>query len=202
MMPVIEATKFVMIFATVALLSVSIAALLWGVAKAAKVIVLIVSSRGEAPLITLQLIQLIDAFLITIVLYLFAVSIYELFIGELALPAWMLAHNLSELKEKLGGVIVLVMAVRFLEHMVKSPPTIELLYLGLATALVAATLIAFNYFGGKKTSVETCPTRHSIRTLQHAARRLPVGEPDTSTAGPRRGGRRNGGFLCCLETTS
>jgi uncharacterized membrane protein YqhA len=39
---------------------------------------------------------------------------YELFINKLALPDWMLAHNLHELKSKLGGVIVLVMVVKFL----------------------------------------------------------------------------------------
>jgi uncharacterized membrane protein YqhA len=47
----------------------------------------------------------IDAFLIAIALYVFTVSIYELFVADLNLPDWMIAHNLDELKAKLSGII-------------------------------------------------------------------------------------------------
>jgi uncharacterized membrane protein YqhA len=68
----------------------------------------------------------------------------------------MVARSLPELKSKLSGVIVLVMAVRFAESLFEGTlPPMELLWLGLATAAVAATLIAFGYFGQKdETSVE------------------------------------------------
>ena len=159
---IIEVTRFMMIFATGVLLLVAFGALIWGGLKAAKVALSIVTSRGQDPLIGLQLIQLIDAFLISIILYLFAVSIYELFIGGLNLPQWMVAHNLPELKEKLGSTIVLVMAVRFLEQMIKSPPTIELLYLGVASAVVAGMLIAFSYYGQKEILRQDLPAKQLV----------------------------------------
>ena len=52
-----------------------------------------------------------DTFLIATGLLVFSVSLYELALGELNLPDWMLAHNLHELKSKLSSIIILVMAV-------------------------------------------------------------------------------------------
>ena len=75
---------------------------------------------------------------------------YELFVGGLNLPDWMLAHNLHELKTKLSNVIILVMAVKFLEHLVEWKNPDESLYFAIAVSVVAATLIAFSYFGEKK----------------------------------------------------
>ena len=43
--------------------------------------------------------------------------IYELLIGELSVPAWMKIHDLHDLKTRLGSILVLVMAVKFLEKL-------------------------------------------------------------------------------------
>lgn len=57
----------------------------------------------------------LDSFLVAVALLVIAISIYELFIGELDVPDWMLVRNLSELKAKFGFVIVPVIAVKFLQ---------------------------------------------------------------------------------------
>jgi uncharacterized membrane protein YqhA len=72
---------------------------------------------------------------------------YELFVGNINLPDWMLAHNLHELKTKLSSVIVLVMTVKFLEHLVEWKNPKDSLFFAIAVSVVAATLIAFSYFG-------------------------------------------------------
>jgi uncharacterized membrane protein YqhA len=61
----------------------------------------------------------------------------------------MLAHNLYELKTKLSSMIVLVMAVKFLQKVVDAKEAGDLLQFGAAIALVSAVLIAFGYFGKK-----------------------------------------------------
>jgi len=62
----------------------------------------------------------------------------------------MALHDLYELKTKLSGVIVLVMAVRFVEHLFEEGVNpLDLVYYSLATALVAAALIAFGYFSDR-----------------------------------------------------
>ena len=66
------------------------------------------------------------------------------------LPDWMVVHNLHELKITLSSVIVLVMAVRFVEHLFEEHTTPkDVVYYAIATALVAAALVAFGYFTEK-----------------------------------------------------
>jgi len=156
MRTLIEKSKYLSLIAVVTLLLSFGIALLWGVAKAVAAWLEVIESVGQSAKISLLLIKVIDAFLIAVVLYLLAASIYRLFVGDLPLPSRMVARSLPELKSKLSGVIVLVMAVRFAESLFEGTlPPLELLWQGLATAAVASTLIAFGYFGQKdETPVE------------------------------------------------
>ncbi|MFC6978364.1 YqhA family protein [Microbulbifer taiwanensis] len=143
----IEATRHVMTAATLILLIVSFFAMIWGGIKAVHVIELILSSRGESPDIEVSLIRVVDAFLISIVLYLFGVSIYQLFIGGLSLPV---AKDLAEMKGQLSGVIIMVMAIQFLEHVLSDYPALQQLYEGASIAFVAIVLLLLSYIVRKR----------------------------------------------------
>lgn len=91
-----------------------------------------------------DMIALLDAFLLAVVLYVFAVALYELFIGEIKVPPWLVIRNLNDLKLKLVSVIVLVMAVTFVEHLVRWEKPLDTLLFGTATALVLAALVFFS----------------------------------------------------------
>lgn len=122
----------------------------WGVAKAVAAWHEIISSYGQSAAITLSLIKVIDAFLIAIVLYLLAASIYTLFVGKLELPSRLVASNLQELKNKLSGIIVLVIAVRFVESLFEGNlQPLEIMWLAMATAAVTAALVMFCHFTHK-----------------------------------------------------
>ena len=108
-----------------------------------------IQTLGADTSITVELIEIIDIFLIATAILIFAASLYELFIGKLDMPEWMLAHDLYELKAKLSSMIVLVMTVKFLQKLIEVKDAAELLQRGIATAVVAAVLIAFGYFGKK-----------------------------------------------------
>jgi uncharacterized membrane protein YqhA len=150
MTKLIEKTRYLGIIGVVSLLLASVAAFGWGVVKTINALVVIITSMGKDPYIAISLIELVDSFLIATVLYVFAVSMYELFINDLALPDWMLAHNLPELKDKLGGVIILVMVVKFLEHLVEWEDPQGSLLFAIAVAVISAALIALSYFGKKE----------------------------------------------------
>lgn len=148
MKTLVENSKYLSLIAVATLLASFLLALLWGVGKAINAAREIFASYGQSTAISLLLIKVIDAFLIAIVLYLLAASIYTLFVGKLDLPSRMVARSLPELKSKLSGIVVLVLAVRFAESMFEGTvQPLELLWLGLATASVAGTLIAFSYWG-------------------------------------------------------
>lgn len=108
-----------------------------------------ISSLGRDKAITVELIEIVDSFLIATALLIFSVSLYELFIGKLDLPEWALAHDLHELKTKLSSMVVLVMAVKFLEKLLDVKDAASLLQIGAAITLMSAVLIAFGYFGKK-----------------------------------------------------
>jgi len=145
----LEKTKYLAIVGIASLLLASVAAFGWGAVKTVNVITLIITSYGQDPYIAVSLIELVDSFLIAIALQILSVSMYELFVGKLSLPDWMLAHNLHELKTKLSSLIVLVMAVKFLEHLVEWKNPNDSLFFAIAVSVVSATLIAFSRFGGK-----------------------------------------------------
>jgi uncharacterized membrane protein YqhA len=58
-------------------------------------------------------------------------------------------HNLHDLKSKMGGLLVLVMAVKFLEKLAEWKNGQETLFFALAIAVIAAALITFSVLGGK-----------------------------------------------------
>ena len=106
-------------------------------------------SSKTGKILVLGFIESIDLFLLGTVFFIVSLGLYELFIDDtVALPAWLVIHTLDDLKNKLIGVIVVVMAVVFLGHVVKWHGEQELIWLGGAIALVTASLTWF--VGSKK----------------------------------------------------
>lgn len=146
---ILERSRYLTLIGIFSLLVASFTAFAWGTIKTVTTTLLVIRSLGTDSSITIELIEIIDIFLISTTILIFAASLYELFIGKLDLPDWMLAHNLYELKNKLSSMIVLVMAVKFLQKLIDVKDGAELLQRGIAVAVVSAALIAFGYFGKK-----------------------------------------------------
>jgi uncharacterized membrane protein YqhA len=142
-------TRYLAVIGVAALLVSALAAFSWGVVKTVEAVSLIVTSLGHAAGITIALVEIVDAFLVATTLLVFGLGIYELVVGDLPLPDWMEVHNLHDLKSKLGGLLVLVMAVKFLEKLAEWKNGQETLFFALAIGVVAAVLIAFSVFSGK-----------------------------------------------------
>lgn len=146
---ILERSRFLAIIGIISLLIASFSAFAWGTIKTVSTALLVLQTLGKDSAITIELIELIDIFLIATTILIFAASLYELFIGKLDMPEWMLAHDLYELKAKLSSMIVLVMSVKFLQKLIEIKDGAELLQRGIAVAIVSAALIAFGYFGKK-----------------------------------------------------
>jgi len=126
----LERSKYLALVGVIALLFAAIAAFAWGTFKTVNTIFLVFSSMGRDKAITVELIEIVDSFLVATAVLIFATSLYEL-------------------KTKLSSMIVLVMAVKFLEKLLDVKDANALLQIGIATALMSAVLIAFGYFGKK-----------------------------------------------------
>ena len=109
-----------------------------------KITATLFSGHPEVSKLVVGFIEVADIFLLAVVLYIMAVGLYELFIDDnLDLPDWLVIHNLEDLKEKLVGVVIVVLAVFFLGRVIESQNALEVLYLG---GGIAAVIIALSYF--------------------------------------------------------
>ena len=95
-------------------------------------------------ILAVDVLQRVDIFLVSTVLYTMALGLYELFVDPgLAVPGWLKIGTLDDLKEKLVAVVVVMLGVTFLAYVVDLKTGWSILDVGIATAAVLAGLGAF-----------------------------------------------------------
>jgi uncharacterized membrane protein YqhA len=105
----------------------------------------------------LESIEIIDLFLLGTVLYIVALGLYQLFIDEsLPTPKWLMITSLDDLKVRLLGVVVVLLAVTFLGEEVTWNGSINIVALGIAVGLVLFALgfilrQGFEAYAGRRT---------------------------------------------------
>lgn len=143
MKKLLELSRYTAWLGVASLLVASVAAFVWGALKTAKVVGVVFASQGADPAIAVQLVALLDAFLIALALMFFAFSLYELTLGDLDVPDGLVVRSLDQLKSKLSSLLVMVMAVGFVERLVAWEDPRGTALFALAVALVSAVLVAF-----------------------------------------------------------
>jgi uncharacterized membrane protein YqhA len=146
----LERARYLILIATIGLSMATVATFAWSVRKTIQIISLMIQSVGQYPDSVVPFIELIDAFLVATALLVVTVSLYKLAVEDIDVPDWMAARNFEQLKSKLAGLIILVMAVKFLEQFMDWQEPAATLQFGLALAAVAAALLALIRFGGKE----------------------------------------------------
>lgn len=90
-----------------------------------------------------EIVEILDTYLLAVVLYIFSAALYELFIGKLDLPAWLVIRSLDDLKKKLSSVMALILAVTFVEHVVEWKNPQETLMFAVAIAVMIFALVYY-----------------------------------------------------------
>jgi uncharacterized membrane protein YqhA len=146
--PLLNASRYLVLAAVLGSLVAALALFVYGVAETVAVVVdtvakAEVSSKG-AKALALAFIEIVDLFLLGTVFLMIALGLYELFIEEnLALPQWLSISSFDDLKNKLVGVVIVVLAVLFLGAVVSWDGSRDLLGFGAGVALVIAALTYF-----------------------------------------------------------
>lgn len=141
-------SRYLVIIAVLGSLAAAAALFAYGAAETFSVIShtiakMDISSKGAKQL-ALSFIEIVDLFLLGTVLLMIALGLYELFIdNKLKLPEWLQIRTFDDLKNKLVGVVLVVLAVLFLGHVVAWDGSRDLLGFGLAIAAVIAALTFF-----------------------------------------------------------
>jgi len=154
----LAACRFLLVVPVVGLAVVTLAVVLMGVARIVTAGQRMVEtgdfSAKAAKLMSLEVIEIIDLFLIGTVSYITAVGLYKLFIGsaEIRLPIRLRIETLKDLEDKIIGVIVAALAVAFLGHAAGGDEARALLSYGGGIAVVIVALGFFTRQTGKKPS--------------------------------------------------
>lgn len=91
--------------------------------------------------VSVEVISLVDLFLLGTVLYVIAVGLYQLFVNpRLPTPRWLKITDLDDLKERLLATIVVLLAVSFLGYVVTWDGGFGLLAVGAGIGVVLAAI--------------------------------------------------------------
>jgi uncharacterized membrane protein YqhA len=162
---ILTASRFLVIAAVLGSLAAAFALFAYGIAETAVIIgetvaKMEVSSKGGKAL-ALAFIEIVDLFLLGTVLLMIALGFYELFIdSDLKLPEWLQIRTFDDLKNKLVGVVIVVLGVMFLGFVVAWDGSRDLLGIGAAIALVIAALTYFlSTVKGGKSDKDAAPSK-------------------------------------------
>lgn len=144
----LSATRYLAIVPVVCIMLAATAMILFGAALTVQTLFELLAAGKLDSKVAKELlvssIELADLFLLSTVLYVIGVGLYELFIDDsLALPSWLTIHDLDDLKNSLIGVVIVVLGVVFLGQVITWDGASNLLQLGGAVALVIAALSYF-----------------------------------------------------------
>lgn len=145
---ILENSRYMVLIAVVSLLVAATATFLWGAAQTALLVSRFIIAPSEAALIV-AIVQLMDLFLLGTVLLVFALGLHELFIQKLAVPEWLAIDDLKKLKAKLSDVVILILAIKFLEKLIESKNAQDTLMIGIAVSVVIGGLVFFNFMATK-----------------------------------------------------
>lgn len=143
-------TRAIMILPVVATMVAAFALMVWGFIDTWRFVRALLFPEGHAlsrDEALLHAIEMVDLFLLATVVQVVSLGLYQLYFNQdLELPRWLKINDLDDLKSKLVGVSITVLAVFFLGKAITWSGGIDILYLGGAAAVV---IVALTYFLSK-----------------------------------------------------
>ena len=114
-------------------------------------IVYLVDASVSMKLTVVAILTAVDTFLLATVLLVIGYGLYELFVdAEVKLPEWLEIRSLDDLKTKLIGVIVAILAVVFLGALVDRSDAHSVMLIGAGVGAVVIGLAAFTFATKRK----------------------------------------------------
>jgi uncharacterized membrane protein YqhA len=155
--------RFIMLAPAVATFVLAVALLVEGLGDTWQT--MIGTMNGDDHRLVLRALEIVDTFLVAMVVLVTAIGIYQLFINRrIPVPDWLRIHDIDDLKAKLISVVIAVLGVYFLGKALAWDYGKDILPLGLSVAAVA---LALTYF------LSIHFRRESERSLSHAAEGRP-----------------------------
>jgi uncharacterized membrane protein YqhA len=94
--------------------------------------------------VAIECVEYADLFLLAVALYILSLGLVCLFVTDkLVLPFWLEFHDFDDLKERLASVICIMLGVYFLGYILEGHSGLDVLWLGLGSAIV---IVALGFF--------------------------------------------------------
>lgn len=140
-------TRFIVLLAVISVILVSAALFIIGAGLAVQGVIgafmSALSGKLTATSVTVDLLEVVSVMLKAVVFYLIGVGFYSLFIAPLNLTAALGIRSFNDLEIKVVSVVVVIMAVTFLEHFIRWDQALETLLYGVSLGIVVGALVLF-----------------------------------------------------------
>ena len=140
-------SRYIVLLAVASVLLVAVALFLIGVVQAGtgiwRAVETVAAGEFAATPLTVSFLEIVSTMLKAVVFYIIGVGLYSLFIAPLNLTLSLGVETLHDLEEKIVSVVVVILAVTFLEHFIRWDKPLETLYFGAALGIVVAALVFF-----------------------------------------------------------
>ena len=169
-------TRWVVLLAVVSVIFVSLSLFLLGVVQvgfglwhAGQSVLQSFSTGDSKPLSTLSVdfLEIVSTLLKAVVFYLIGVGLYSLFIAPLSVAVALGVQTLADLDEMIVNIIIVILAVTFLEHFIRWEKPQEILQFGVSMALVIAALVAFQAVSHRTKKNEEDPDPNVTARARH-----------------------------------
>ncbi len=136
---VLERVRHVVVVAVAGLTFTMTVTFAWAIAKTVRLTGLLLDGGWRNDLSMVDLLEVIDTYLLAILQLIVVIGLYELFIGALDVPDWLKARSLEDLKKSIVDVLIVFIGVKGVERLVAiQEPLDALTYTGAVATLIAA----------------------------------------------------------------
>ena len=177
MKQLLERIRYVAVIAVAGLTVTMAATFAWAIAKTIRLLGTLLDGGWRSDLSMVDLLVVIDTYLLAIVQLIVIIGLYELFISELEVPGWLRARSLEDLKKSIVDVLIVFIGVKGIERLVAIQEPIDALAY---TGAVAILIAALSLFRLKPSRYEPQPPAVA-RGEGADAQDRPASGPNTST---------------------
>ena len=154
----IERIRYLAIIAVVGLTVTMSVTFAWAIAKTVRLAGTLIDGGWRDDLSVVDLLEVIDSYLLAIVQLIVVIGLYELFIGTIDVPEWLKARSLDDLKKSIVDVLIIFIGVKGVERLVAFQEPIDALTYTGAVAILIAALALFRLKPSKAEATRSVPS--------------------------------------------
>lgn len=117
---------------------------IWGAWRA------LIMDEAGATALTVEFLGTVTVMLKAVVFYLIGVGLYSLFIGPLNLSISLGVETLTDLEARVVSIVILIIAVTFLERFIRWGEPADMLMRAAAGAIMVSALVLFQLYGSRE----------------------------------------------------